>query len=51
MCTLCNLCIKACPSEAIVMAQTFEHATFDRASELTKVLNRPGSVLTNDVKE
>jgi NADH-quinone oxidoreductase subunit I len=50
MCTLCNLCIKACPSKAIVMGQNFEHATFDRAS-LTKVLNRPGSVLTNDVKE
>lgn len=50
MCTLCNLCIKACPSDAIIMAQTFEHAVFDR-SELTKVLNRPGSVLSKDVKE
>jgi NADH-quinone oxidoreductase subunit I len=50
MCTLCNLCIKACPSDAIIMAQTFEHAVFDR-SQLTKVLNRPGSVLNKDVKE
>jgi NADH-quinone oxidoreductase subunit I len=50
MCTLCNLCIKACPSDAIVMAQTFEHAVYDR-TQLTKVLNRPGSVLNKDVKE
>jgi NADH-quinone oxidoreductase subunit I len=50
MCTLCNLCIKACPSNAIEMAQTFEHAVFDR-SLLTKVLNKPGSVLNKEVKE
>ena len=50
MCTLCNLCIKACPSDAIIMGQGFEHAVFDR-SQLIKVLNRPGSVLTKDVKE
>jgi NADH-quinone oxidoreductase subunit I len=50
MCTLCNLCIKACPSDAIIMGQTFEHAVYDR-SLLIKVLNRPGSVLTKDVKE
>jgi len=50
MCTLCNLCIKACPSDAIIMGQGFEHAVYDRSS-LIKVLNRPGSVLTKDVKE
>lgn len=50
MCTFCNLCIKACPSDAIIMGQGFEHAVYDR-SQLIKVLNRPGSVLTKDVKE
>ncbi|MGE5382387.1 MAG: 4Fe-4S binding protein [Omnitrophica WOR_2 bacterium] len=50
MCTLCNLCIRACPSDAIVMAQTFEHAVWDR-TELTKVLNQPGSKLMEGVKE
>jgi NADH-quinone oxidoreductase subunit I len=50
MCTLCNLCVKACPSDAIIMGQGFEHAVYDRSS-LIKVLNRPGSVLTKDVKE
>jgi NADH-quinone oxidoreductase subunit I len=50
MCTLCNLCVKTCPSDAIVMAQTFEHATWDRLS-LTKVLNKPGSKIMADVKE
>lgn len=50
MCTFCNLCIRACPSDAIVMDQTFEHAVWDR-SELTKVLNQPGSKLMDGVKE
>lgn len=50
MCTFCNLCIRACPSDAIVMDQTFEHAVWDR-SELTKVLNQPGSKLMEGVKE
>lgn len=44
MCTFCNLCVATCPSNAIVMAQTFEHAVFNR-SKLTKVLNQPGSKL------
>src|SRR5665811_2234455 len=44
MCTFCNLCVKTCPFNAIIMDQTFEHAVFDR-SKLTKVLNQPGSVL------
>ena len=50
MCTLCNLCIEACPTDAIVMAQTFESSVYDR-SQLTKVLNKPGSVVHPDVKE
>jgi NADH-quinone oxidoreductase subunit I len=50
MCTLCNLCIKACPSDAIFMAQTFEHAVWDR-SKLTKVLNKPGSKIMEGVNE
>ncbi len=50
MCTLCNLCVKSCPEGAIVMAQTFEHAVWDR-TKLTKVLNQPGSQIIQDVKE
>ncbi len=50
MCTLCNLCVKACPTGAIVMGQKFEHAVWDR-TQLTKVLNQPGSELMKDVKE
>lgn len=50
MCTLCNLCIRACPSSAIEMGQKFEHAIWDR-SELTKVLNQPGSKIMEGIKE
>jgi len=50
MCTLCNLCIRSCPSDAIAMDQTFEHAVWDR-SKLIKVLNLPGSQVMQDVKE
>jgi NADH-quinone oxidoreductase subunit I len=50
MCTFCNLCIRACPTTAIVMGQEFEHTVWDR-SELTKVLNQPGSKLMEGVKE
>ena len=50
MCTLCNLCIKACPEGAIIMGQEFEHAVWDR-SLLTKVLNKPGSKIAQGVKE
>ncbi len=49
MCTMCNLCILACPTDAIVMGKDFEHAVYDR-SELTKVLNKPGSKLMEGVK-
>jgi len=50
MCTMCNLCIPACPTDAIIMGQDFEHAVFDR-SKLTKVLNEPGSKLAPGVEE
>lgn len=49
MCTMCNLCILSCPTDAIKMGQNFEHAVFDR-SELTKVLNEPGSGLEKGVE-
>lgn len=47
MCTFCNLCVMACPTEAIKMNQEFETAVYDR-SELTKVLNKPGSKFSQD---
>jgi NADH-quinone oxidoreductase subunit I len=50
MCTFCGLCVKTCPSDALAFDQTFEHAVFDR-KQLTKVLNKPGSVLTKEIKE
>lgn len=49
LCTMCNLCIQACPTDAIKMAQTFEHSVSDR-SQLTKVLNKPGSKLQEGVE-
>ena len=49
LCTLCNLCIIACPTDAIKMAQTFEHSVFDR-SKLTKKLNQPGSKIKEGVE-
>ncbi len=49
LCTMCNLCIVACPSDAIKMAQTFEHSVYNR-SELTKVLNNPGSKIMDGVE-
>ncbi len=50
MCTMCNLCILACPTDAIVMAPNFENSAYDR-TQLTKVLNKPGSKVHPDVKE
>ena len=50
MCTLCNLCIRACPTDAIVMSQGFEHAVYDR-NELIKTLNRSGSKVMEGVEE
>jgi NADH-quinone oxidoreductase subunit I len=50
MCTFCNLCIIACPTDAIKMSQSFEHSVFDR-SKLTKVLNKPGSKIMAGIKD
>jgi NADH-quinone oxidoreductase subunit I len=50
MCTLCNLCIIACPTDAIKMGQNFEYSVYDR-KQLTQVLNKPGSNVRADVKD
>jgi NADH-quinone oxidoreductase subunit I len=50
MCTQCGLCVQACPSNAIVWAQNFENSVYDR-TELTKVLNQPGSKVRAGVEE
>lgn len=50
MCTMCGLCIQACPTDAIVWAQNFENSAYDR-TQLTKVLNKPGSKVHPDVKD
>ena len=50
MCTMCNLCIPACPTDAIKMGGDFEHAVYDR-SKLTKVLNKSGSKLRAGVED
>ena len=50
MCTFCNLCVLACPTEAIKMNHDFETAVYDR-SELTKILNKPGSRVMKDIKD
>jgi NADH-quinone oxidoreductase subunit I len=49
LCTMCNLCIEACPTSAIKMAQTFEHSVYDRRL-LTKQLNNAGSKLREGVE-
>ena len=49
LCTMCNLCIEACPTTAIVMGQEFEHSVFDK-SKLKKILNKPGSKLKDGVE-
>jgi len=50
LCTMCGLCIEACPTDAIVWAQNFENSTYDR-TQLTKVLNRPGSKVKAGVED
>lgn len=44
MCTFCNQCIEACPRDAIIMENSFEHSVYDR-SQLIQILNKPGSKL------
>ena len=50
LCSVCGLCIEACPTDAIVWAQNYENSVFDR-SHLTRVLNQPGSTLMPGVEE
>ncbi len=50
MCTFCNLCVKTCPSDAIIMGQKFEHAHWDRTT-FTKILNQPDSKIMDGIKE
>jgi len=50
MCTFCGLCVKSCPSDSLTFSQDFEHAVFDRGT-LTKVLNKPGSLIKKEPKE
>lgn len=50
MCTMCGLCIEACPTDAIVWAPRFENSVFDR-SQLTKVLNQPGSKVKAGIED
>ena len=50
MCTMCSLCIQACPTDAIVWAQNFENSAYNRSS-LTKVLNMEGSKLKDGVED
>ena len=42
MCTMCGLCVEACPTDAIFMKNSFEHSVFDR-NRLIKKLNNPDS--------
>ena len=41
-CMFCNLCVTACPQDAIRFNQEFENAVFDK-SKLILQLNHPGS--------
>lgn len=50
MCTMCGLCIEACPTDAIVWAPNFENSVYDR-SALTKVLNQPGSSVLDGIED
>ncbi len=50
MCTMCGLCIEACPTDAIVWAQNYENSVYDR-SMLTKVLNQPGSKVKAGIED
>lgn len=50
MCTMCGLCIEACPTDAIVWAQNYENSVYDR-TKLTKVLNQPGSKVKSGIED
>ena len=40
MCTLCGLCVKTCPSDALDYGKRFEHAVFDRRDQAVAALTR-----------
>jgi len=50
MCTMCGLCIEACPTDAIVWAQNYENSVYDR-TKLTKILNQPDSVIKAGIED
>jgi NADH-quinone oxidoreductase subunit I len=41
-CIFCQLCVNACPHDAITFGQSFEHAVFNR-DKLVRTLNNEGS--------
>lgn len=49
MCTMCNMCIEACPTTAILMGQNFEHSQYDK-KYLKIILNKPDSRLKDGVE-
>ena len=49
MCTMCGLCVEACPTDAIHMRNTFELSVFDR-NNLIMRLNKPGSKIREGVE-
>jgi len=50
MCTMCGLCIEACPTDAIKWAQNFENGVYDRGN-LIKILNKDGSKVAAGVED
>lgn len=50
MCTMCGLCIEACPTDAIKWSLNFENSVYDRTT-LDRVLNKPGSRIMAGVEE
>ncbi len=49
MCTMCGMCVEACPTTAILMGNEFEHSQYEK-KYLKKVLNKPGSRLKDGVE-
>lgn len=49
LCTMCGLCVEACPTGAIQMGNEFEHSQYNK-QYLHKILNHPGSRLKDGVE-